>query len=411
MTASDEAVRAEVPRLQVGDVVCVGGLSHGRLVALAAAGQPATDDPVGEALGRSLSEQHPGIPAAAVLDDDVDRASPDRRYSLVRVRELAMPSGGSRDVMVMSGELNAVLGACKSSRAAASLLRRNARRSVARGGRPFVIAAAPVSADGTVGDYRLQGFVGLHQVGSGNDYVSDTDESFIRVYLWSALLRWQHWLNVLLILTLSVTGYLIMNPSLLPAPAVQVGEASGYTMGWVRYIHFAAAFTWLVVGATRVVLAFVSSDRYLRWPTFWPLKSKADVRHLGQVLAHYAFIRREPPLYLAHNPLQQLAYTALYGAALLQMASGFVLYSLSDQTGSSWIWSVVGSAAHWGWGIAGIRLFHAVLMFLIWAFAIMHIYLAIRADSLERHGGVSAMINGGVWLRRGSKPVDAPEVE
>ncbi|MCL2466189.1 MAG: Ni/Fe-hydrogenase, b-type cytochrome subunit [Micrococcales bacterium] len=409
MTASDEAVRVQVPRLQVGDVVSVGGLSHGRLVALAAAGQPSADDPVGEALGRSLEEQHPGIPAAAVADEDIDRASTDRRYSLVRVRELSMPSGGSRDVMVMSGEFAAVLGDSTSSRASAALLRRNARRTVAREGRPFTVAAAPVSADGTVGEYRLQGFVGLHPVGPRYDHVDDPDESYVRVYLWSALLRWQHWLNVALILTLSVTGYLIMTPSLLPTAAVRVGEASGYTMGWVRNIHFAAAFTWLVLALARLVLAFLSSDRFLRWPTFWPLKSKADFRHLGQVVSHYALVRREAPLYLAHNPLQQLAYTALYVIALLQMASGFVLYSLYERTGG--IWSVVGDIGFWGWGTPGIRLFHAVSMFVIWAFAIMHVYMALRADALERRGGISAMINGGVWLPRGSKPVDAPEVE
>ena len=61
-------------------------------------------------------------------------------------------------------------------------------------------------------------------------------------------------------------------------------------------------------------------------------------------------------------------------------------------------------------GVPALRNFHVVIMFLFWAFVIAHIYLAFRADSTERNGGVSAMINGGVYLRRGSKPVDAPEV-
>ncbi|MPN19849.1 hypothetical protein SDC9_167222 [bioreactor metagenome] len=67
-------------------------------------------------------------------------------------------------------------------------------------------------------------------------------------------------------------------------------------------------------------------------------------------------------------------------------------------------------AAHW-FGIPGVRFFHAAIMFLLWVFVIIHVYLAVRADSLERHGGLSSMINGGVWLRRGAKPVDAPEIE
>ena len=53
---------------------------------------------------------------------------------------------------------------------------------------------------------------------------------------------------------------------------------------------------------------------------------------------------------------------------------------------------------------------HARTAAALWAFVIAHVYLAIRADSIERHGGVSSMVNGGVWLRRGAKPEDAPEV-
>ncbi|MCL2849132.1 MAG: Ni/Fe-hydrogenase, b-type cytochrome subunit [Micrococcales bacterium] len=402
MTGTDTPV---APRLQVGDVLSVGGLSNGRLIALAAAGM-ADDDPVGQALARSLNA-HPGIPVAEVDASDVDPAVPDRKYALVRVRQLPMASGGPRDVSVMRGDLDEVRKASRLSWSAKTLLRSNAWRSVSRDMRPLGVAAAPVRADGTVGDYRMQGFVALRRLTDEHDAVPDQEASFARVFLWSALLRWQHWLNVVLIVTLSCTGYLIMNPSLLPGD-VRVGEASGYLMGWVRFIHFAAAFTWLVVGLTRVVLAFVSSDRYLRWPTFWPLKCKADWRHLGQVLSHYLFVRREPPLYLAHNPLQQLAYTSLYAVALIQMATGFMLYGLYEQTNG--FWAFVSTPIHW-WGVPAIRLFHAVTMFAIWAFAIMHVYFAVRADTLERHGGVSAMINGGVWLRRGSKPVDAPEVE
>ncbi len=407
MTVGDKAAGRQTPQLQVADVVCVGGLSHGRLVALAAAGRTSPDDPVCDALERSLSREHPDIPPVTVTSSDVDQATPERRYSLVRVRQLPMPSGEPRDVVAMRGDLESVVKASGSTRVGAALLRRNARRTVGHGGRPLAVAAAPVADDGTVGEFRLQGFVGLHQVDDEHEAVADPDASFTRVELWSALLRWQHWINVAVIFTLSCTGYLIMNPSLIPGTS-RVGEASGYLMGTVRFIHFAAGFIWLVVGLTRVVLAFTSSDRYLRWSTLWPLKSKSDVRGLGQVVGHYAFIRREPPLYVAHNPLQQLSYTMLYIFGGLQMASGLVLYGLYHQT--SPFWELVSTPAHW-WGITSIRLFHAVMMFLIWAFVIVHVYMAVRADSLERHGGVSAMFNGGVWVRRGSKPVDAPEVE
>lgn len=402
-----EAPSTTSPTLRVGEVLSVGGLSHGRLMALAAAAPAGADDPVIEAVAGALQADHAAVVVPQVEPDDVDPARPDRPYSLVRVRDLTFPDGTSRDVVVMRGDLKAVLAKATSGRQSRALLRKNANHSSLFGERPLVIAAAPVAEDGTVGDFRLQGFVGLRPARPHDgDDPGPAESGWTRATVWSVSLRYQHWINVILIFLLSCTGYYMMDPFF--GPTARAGVPTGYLMGWVRMIHFSAGFAWLLVGVTRSVLAFTSRDRFLRWPTLWPLKSKADVRHLGEVAKHYALIKDEAPLYMAHNPLQQLAYTSIYVACGVQMATGFVLYGLHHM--SSPFWAFVSSPVHW-FGIGPIRLLHAMLMFLLWAFVIMHIYLAVRADSLERHGGVSSMVNGGVWLRRGSKPVDAPEVE
>jgi Ni/Fe-hydrogenase b-type cytochrome subunit len=317
-----------------------------------------------------------------------------------------MADGNTRDVVVMRGEAAAVVAATGSSWHTRSLARRNAAAAEANGARALAVAAAPVAEDGTVGAYRVQGVIGLHAVAEAKGESIDQDASWTRTTLWSSSLRAQHWLNVVLIFILSCTGYYIMDPFFGPDATNSTG--TGYLMGYVRLIHFSAGFIWLVVGLTRLVLMFASRDRYLRWRTLWPLKCTEDVRNLGRVVGHYAFIKKEAPLYVAHNPLQQLAYTSLYAAGFLQMLTGFGLYGLAHE--GVWVWDLVSSPVHLI-GIGWVRLLHAGLMFLLWAFAIMHIYMAVRADSLERHGGVSSMINGGVWVQRGSRPVDAPEVE
>lgn len=395
-----------VPQLQVGEIVSVGGLSHGRLLALAAAAPEDSADPVVTAARYALRMDHPAIEQPEVDSDDVDPATPDRRYSVLRLRGLQLPDGSTRDVMVMRGEGSAVLAASHAGRQARGLLRKNADHVSQRGSRPLVIAAAPIAADGTIGDYRLQGFVAVHAVHPHTEEDDTEDGSWVRISLWSASLRWQHWINVALIFILSCTGYYMMDPFF--GPSAAAGQDTGYLMGWIRLIHFTAAFAWIVVGATRIVAAFTSRDRYLRWPTLWPLKSRADLRHLRQVIGHYALISKEAPLYLAHNPLQQLTYTMLYVVGGLQIGTGLVLYSLAYPGHP--FWDLIATPIHW-FGIPPIRLVHTMVMFGLWAFVIVHVYLAVRADSLERHGGVSAMMNGGVWLRRGSKPVDAPEVE
>ncbi|WP_211340853.1 Ni/Fe-hydrogenase, b-type cytochrome subunit [Xylanimonas allomyrinae] len=393
--------------LHVGEIHSSGGLSHGRLLALAAAGPADATDPVVGAAAAALVADHHEIPVPVVDPGDVDPATRTRRYSLVRVRDLAQPGGATRDVVVMRGAIPDVLAATRCSRQQRSLVKKNADRAFVRGERPLAIAAAPVSADDVVGEFRLQGFVAVTPYAShGTSDAGAAESGWTRVALWPAALRLQHWANVALIFVLSCTGYFIMDPFFGPTPVD--GAASGFLMGWVRLVHFVAAFAWLVLGVTRFVLTFTSRYRNMRWQSFWPLWSKSDVRHLGGAVAHYALIKNDGPLYLSHNPLQQLTYTALYAACAFQMATGFTLYALYHV--QSPFWALVAAPTTW-LGVPTIRFLHAAIMFGLWAFVVMHIYLAIRADSLERHGGVSSMLNGGVWVRRGAHPVDSPPIE
>lgn len=397
--------------LSVGSIFSAGTLNVGRVLAMAvAAAPPASDDPVDQALVELIATERPDIPAVTVSDEDVDPARLDRRFSLTRVRDLQRPAEkGYRDVVIMRGDLAAVLKEVKISREDRSLVLKNADLSSRRGFRTLAVASAIVEEGNKVGDFRLQGFIELRPETPGNfgDDVAASPDSWARVNVWSVSLRYQHWANVIAVFILSCTGYYMLDPFFGPT-ATDNAQDAGFLMGWIRAIHFVTAFVWVVIGAARVVSGFRSRDRYLRWRTLWPLKSKQDVKHLGQVVGNYAFLRNEAPLYLAHNPLQQLAYTSIYIACGVQFVTGFALYGLAHKN-SSWFWGLISTPVDW-LGTGPVRLLHALLMFLIWAFVIMHVYMAIRADSLERHGGISSMINGGVWMRRGSKPVDAPKI-
>lgn len=415
MTVEEQAPAAPAEsgsaKLSVGSIFSAGTLNVGRVLAMAAAAAaPASTDPVDQVLAQRLGSERPDIPAVTVAEEDVDPARADRRYSLTRVRDLQRPAEkGYRDVVIMRGDLAAVLKEVKISREDRSVVLKNADLSSRRGFRTLAVASALVEDGNKVGDFKLQGFIELRPTAPGSfaDDVAASPESWARVNLWSVSLRLQHWANVFAVLILSLTGYYIMDPFFGPSATDNAQQAT-YLMGWVRAIHFTTAFIWLFIGAARVVSAFRSRDRYLRWPTLWPLKNKTDVKHLGEVLGHYAFLNDEPPLYLAHNPLQQLAYSGVYVAGVIQMMTGFALYGLAHKN-SSWIWGLISTPVDM-FGIGPVRLFHALMMFLIWMFVIMHIYLAVRSDSLERHSGISSMINGGVWMRRGSKPVDAPKI-
>lgn len=407
-TPSPSGPGPSAPRIWVGSAFSLEHLSEARVLALAALSPHGSPDPVDAALGRALRSERPDIRLPRVDPADVDPARPERRYSLTRARDFPLTAGSTADVMVMRGRLADVLRQVVNGPEEKSVAKRNAAAALRRGCRTLAVAVAPLAADGSAGTYRLEGFVTVRPDAEASEAgtMAAHPRSWVRVNVWTGSLRLQHWINVAMVFILSCTGYFIMDPFF--GPTASAAAPTGYLMGWMRFIHFSAAFVWLVVGATRVVLAFTSRDPYLRWSAFWPLKRKEDVRNLGRVVQHYALIKDEGPLYLAHNPLQQLTYTAVYLACTVQMATGLTLYGLYHQDNP--IWRLASMPVHW-FGVPGVRFFHAAMMFLLWVFVIIHVYLAVRADSLERHGGLSSMINGGVWLRRGAKPVDAPEIE
>ncbi|MCL2317185.1 MAG: Ni/Fe-hydrogenase, b-type cytochrome subunit [Actinomycetia bacterium] len=400
----------EPPPLSVGTAYSLGAMSEGRIMALAAASAPGDDDPVTRGVIAALEEDYPKLAAPQAAPEDVEPARLDRRYTLTRVRAYRQPDGSTADVVVMRGDLDAVMRVAKPTREHRTLLRRNGDYVTQRGWRPLAVAQAEVAPDGTVGPFALLGFVAVCPVTvrETTGDVSTGPATWARVNVWSSSLRVQHWANVTLIFILSCTGYYIMDPFFGPTATPGTQLDTGFLMGWVRLIHFGAAFCWLVLALTRVWQLFTSRDRHLRWPSMWPLKSKEDVRNLGRTLKHYVFISEHAPTYLFHNPLQQLTYTSVYVVCTLQMVVGFCLFGLYRQ--NSPFWAFISTPIHWI-GVPYVRLLHTLIMFALWVFVIAHVYLVFRSESLERHGGLSAMISGGVWVRRGATPVDAPTVE
>lgn len=397
-----------VSGVEVGGGFSVGGLSMRRLLAMAAISPEDSQDPVDLALKESLRYlfRH-GAPNTDISSDDF--APPqERRYSLARVHEFQRTKDDpAQKTIIIRGDLESVMNVAKPSRQNRTLLRKNAQMAGSRGYRCLGVASATVDEDGQRGPFHMEGFVNVRPVGTGlqGEDLTPTSDDWVRLELWSASLRFLHWFNVVIIVALSVTGYYIMDPFF--GDTFFRGIETGYLMGWMRFIHFACGFTWIAVGLARACIAFISKDRYMRWETFWPLHSKEDVKNLGKVLGFYTFLRKEGPLYVAHNPLQQLTYTSIYVVGAFQMLIGLSLYALYHM--SNPIWAFIALPCSW-FGVPNIRLAHAMVMFVFWWFVIAHIYLALRADSLERHGGVSAMISGGVWMRRTSRPLDAPEL-
>ena len=411
-TATLEQEAPATKQLVIGSPYSLGMMSNGEIMALAAASPAGSADPVDAALGEALTKNY-GQRQVPVCDAaDVEQASADRKYSVSRVRDFANSDGTTSDVVVMRGDLDSVLKAVRIGRQSKAVVRRRGNIALRDGWRPLAVATAPVADDDTVGSFTLQGFVA---VTTNPDKAKAAEElgpdaQWVCIPVWTAPLRFLHWSNVILIVTLSITGFFIMNPFVGPTQAGnQPGSYTGFAMGWVRFIHFTAAFCWIVIGLLRLWLAFTSSNRFMRWSSLWPLKHKSDWRNLGNQLLHYVFVKTESPVYIGHNPLAQLAYTGVYVLCIIQAILGLALFALPFAN-DNWFWHLMSLPLNW-WGIAVLRILHVIVMIILWAFVIGHVYLVFRADAVERRSGLSSMINGNVWIKKGVQPVDAPMVE
>lgn len=401
------AFHGESDTIEIGGGYNIGSVSKRRMLTMAAVAPTGSDDPVDRALRDTVHQIFPTQEVRSVPPEDFDGPKT-RKYSLARIHDFETTEGEFHDLVIARGNLDAVMNIAHATREQRAILQRNAQMAGNRGYRCLAVAFARVDDNGETGPFEIQGFINVRPLGTGKQGESDHDSSrdeWVRLELWSPMLRLLHWSNVAIIFLLCLTGYYIMDPFF--GDSFFRGIDPGFLMGIFRFIHFASAAIWIAIGLVRLVLAFIAKDRYMRWSTFWPFKKREDVKNLGRVLGHYLFLRKEAPTYLAHNPLQQLAYTGIYVLGAIQMLTGLSLYALAHNENA--VWKFLQLPTVW-FGIPNIRLFHALVMYLFIAFVIGHIYLAFRADTLERHGGISAMVGGSVWLKRGSKPVDAPEV-
>jgi Ni/Fe-hydrogenase 1 B-type cytochrome subunit len=219
---------------------------------------------------------------------------------------------------------------------------------------------------------------------------AEADEK-VTVKVWDLPVRITHWVNVFSILVLSITGYYIMDPFLgTTGPATDQ-----FLMGTVRFVHFTTAFVFTVSVLFRVGWAF-AGNKYARWNQFLPVKGRR-LRALGKMVGYYTFFRKRPPAEIGHNPLAGMTYIAIYVLFGLQIVTGFALYGLDDPTS---FWSHA-----FGWvfllvGIPFVRLIHTLIMFLLIAFTIHHVYSAVLIDTEEKSGLLSSIVTGYKTLTR-----------
>jgi Ni/Fe-hydrogenase 1 B-type cytochrome subunit len=203
-------------------------------------------------------------------------------------------------------------------------------------------------------------------------------------YIWELPVRMNHWTNVMCIVTLSVTGLFIADP-------FSIGRsASGFTMGWIRFIHFTAAYLFAISVACRVIWSFIG-NKYSGWREFFPLATPEGREKTVKMLRYYMFLDKNVPETVGHNPLATSAYVVLFCIYSLMILTGFSLYA--EHAPGSQMHRLL-SPMYALFSNQVMRLTHHFSMWLIFGFIINHIYSAWLMDIKEHGAEISSMFSG-----------------
>jgi Ni/Fe-hydrogenase 1 B-type cytochrome subunit len=213
------------------------------------------------------------------------------------------------------------------------------------------------------------------------------------VYVYDAAVRLWHWVTVLCILVLSVTGYFIGSPP----PSLGGEAAEHFLFGYIRFAHFTAGMILGVFFLLRVYRAIVGGPhaRQIFYIPFWNMAWWKDI---FEEIGWYLFIKK-PKEYVGHNPLAHLAMFLMFILPLIVLLlTGFALYGEGMGVDSGfykvfgWVFVVLGDSMT-------VHTWHNVAMWVVILFTMVHMYMAIREDITHRQTTISTMISGWRFFR------------
>ena len=205
----------------------------------------------------------------------------------------------------------------------------------------------------------------------------------VRVYVWEWPVRFAHWIIFTTIVALSITGYYMHSPFIVPH------GRTAYVMGTMRFVHLLSGFAFLCAVLIRIVWMFVG-NRWSHWDQFIPV-TKKRLKDIAATGKYYVFMAWSPTSHIGHNALAGASYAVVYCLALVEILTGLALYSriLGNRVMSfffGWIPHLI--------DVQWLRETHFLVMFVFWMFFIHHLYTAILVSVEEENGVMESIFSG-----------------
>lgn len=197
-----------------------------------------------------------------------------------------------------------------------------------------------------------------------------------------------HWVRVAAMFILILTGFFIHTPFLSGGPDSSI-------MATMRFLHFVAAYAFIIGLVIRVYMAF-NSRFDADWRDFGIMRNLVNV---PDILMWYLFLIPEHKKYRKYNPLQAYAYLGVAFLVVLSAVTGFAIYHgkifllIDSQAAFGWVNHLMGSESY-------TRIAHILIMWCFIVFLFIHVYLSWMNSAVKRDESFTSIFTGY------KKPVD-----
>ena len=191
-----------------------------------------------------------------------------------------------------------------------------------------------------------------------------------------------HWVRVAAMIILILTGFYIHTPFIAGGPDSTI-------MATMRFLHFVAAYAFIIGLVIRVYMAFFS-----RFDADWKdFSIMGNLVNVPDILLWYLFLKKEHKKYRRYNPMQAYAYLGVAVLIVLAAITGFAIYHgkiflvISSQGAFGWVNHLLGSESY-------TRLVHIGLMWCFIVFMVIHVYLCVMNSLVKRDESFTSIFTG-----------------
>lgn len=209
------------------------------------------------------------------------------------------------------------------------------------------------------------------------------------VYVRTGFVCLLHWVLVASVVTLAVTGLYIGDPALLAGK----GEAwQTFVMAKVRLIHFFAATAFCLSMLLRLYHSFSPTTRH---DIMEFLPTPANIGAALKLMKFYVTGEGDHAHYRYLNPLGGVSVFVMVLFFLFEIVTGFTLYS-QQANPITWSWLLwFPHMTEWAFrGMNNVRLLHHLVMYVLMAQVVIHIYLKVYVDIMYRESDIASIIAG-----------------